>query len=223
MAYLPTSKYGDCTQCDAKDTACVKVKKDLVCIPCHRRNKGQEQVNKAQEKEKLRRGGNTSKVSPKTLAGIRGLVNDNPDVKPPKDYRSKSQLLKEADRLFSLFIRNRDSDKNGNVACVCCGKIYNVEDKDSYGNKIVQNLHFIQRDVYSLRFDEDNCAAGCTWCNKDMNDHPKGVAYNQYKEKLISDLGEVAVVEMELAHRKINRIEESQLKTVIEYYGSSGR
>lgn len=159
-------------------------------------------------------------VSKSTGTKVRNLVNSNPDIKPPKDYRSKSQLLKEADRLFSLFIRNRDSDKNGNISCVCCGKIYNVGDKDGYGNKIVQNLHFIQRDVYSLRFDEDNCAAGCCYCNKDMSDHPRGTAYMQYLSVMLENFGEDVVKEMQVAHRKINRIEESQLKVIIEHYSN---
>ena len=135
-------------------------------------------------------------------------------------YRTKSELLREADRLFSLFIRNRDADKNGNVACVCCGKIYNVEDHLNSCERIIQNMHFIKREVYSLRFDEDNCSAGCCYCNQDMNFNPKGIAYRQYKERLVADLGEDAVAEMELAHRKINRIEESQLKVIIEHYGN---
>lgn len=216
MAYSSINKtnWGYCTQCPATNVACVKVKKDLVCILCHRRNKGQEQVNKAQEKEKLRRGGNTSKVSPKTLADVRKLSDRNNKLK------TKSELLREADRLFSLFIRNRDSDKNGNIACVCCSKIYNVEDKDGYGNKIVQNLHFIQRDVYSLRFDEDNCSAGCCYCNKDMNDNVRGRAYIQYLSVMIDNLGEEAVKEMQLAHRKINKIDEQMLKTIIEHYSN---
>lgn len=33
-------------------------------------------------------------VSKSTGTKVRNLVNSNPDIKPPKDYRSKSQLLK---------------------------------------------------------------------------------------------------------------------------------
>ena len=51
-------------------------------------------------------------------------------------HKTKSELLREADRLFSQFIRNRDADKNGNIACVCCGKIYNLEQVDKEGKKL---------------------------------------------------------------------------------------
>lgn len=131
---------------------------------------------------------------------------------------SKSELLKEADRLFSLFIRDRDSDKNGNISCVCCGKVYNVKQEDSDGNKIVQCLHFIDRDVYSLRFDEDNAHSGCGYCNLDMHLHKDGLAYRMYLQFMNTEYGEDAVAEMTLAHRKINKLEITQLKNIIEHY-----
>src|SRR5690242_2888771 len=118
MAYsvINKSKWGDCTLCPSKNVACIKRKKDLICIPCVRRIDGKEQINKAQEKEKLRRGGNTSKVSAKTLADVRKL--NNPVVK----LQTKSDLLRQADKLFGDFIKNRDKDKNGQAKCPCCHK-----------------------------------------------------------------------------------------------------
>lgn len=54
MGYLPTSKFGDCTQCPAKNVACVKVGKNLVCIPCHRNNKSTIQIQKANQRDHKR-------------------------------------------------------------------------------------------------------------------------------------------------------------------------
>lgn len=141
-------------------------------------------------------------------------------IKPDKRIESKSELLQRADKLFSQYIRNRDSDKNGNVACVCCGKIYNVSDKDKEGNLIIQNLHFIDRDVYSLRFSEDNCKSGCTWCNFDMFKNKKGTAWKQYRDYLVATFGENEVAEMELQHRKINKLELTELKNIIKHYSN---
>lgn len=213
MAYLPTTKWGDCTQCPNKNVACVKVKKDLVCIPCHRRNKGKEQVNKAQEKEKLRRGGNTSKVSAKTLSAVRKLAN--PD--DTKKVKTKSELLKQADKVFGDRIKVRDT-KNGKVTCPCCKDEYFADAVDGNGKGIIQPLHFVSRGVYDLRFDADNVHAGCCYCNLKQHLSPKGLEYQRYRKFLVNKIGETAVAEMELVKRKINRIEESQLKTVIEHY-----
>jgi hypothetical protein len=145
-------------------------------------------------------------------------VTDDGNREMAEKHKTKSELLREADRLFSQFIRNRDADKNGNIACVCCGKIYNLEQVDKEGKKIVQPLHFIDRGVYSLRFDEDNCHAGCSYCNLDMFLNKNGFAYRRYLEFMNMTYGEEMVTEMALAHRRINKITEQQLKTVIEYY-----
>ncbi len=147
-------------------------------------------------------------------------VTDDGNREMAEKHKTKSELLREADRLFSQFIRNRDADKNGNIACVCCGKIYNLEQVDKEGKKIVQPLHFIDRGVYSLRFDEDNCHAGCSYCNLDMHLNKNGFAYRRYLEFMNMTYGEEIVAEMSLAHRKINKITEQQLRNVIEHYST---
>ncbi len=132
----------------------------------------------------------------------------------------RSQMLKEADKVFSLFIRKRDADKNGNIDCVCCGKIYNLEDKTENGDTVVQCLHFVQRGVYSLRYDPVNCHAGCGWCNKDMNDNPEGTAYHQFRDYLVDCIGEEEVAAMEVQKRSINKITHEYIRSIIKKYGS---
>jgi len=148
-------------------------------------------------------------------------VTDDGNREMAEKHKTKSELLREADRLFSQFIRNRDADKNGNIQCVGCGKVYNLEQVDKEGKKIVQPLHFIDRGVYSLRFDEDNCHAGCSYCNLDMHLNKNGFAYRRYLEFMNMTYGEEMVAEMTLAHRKINKITEQQLRTVIEHYSTT--
>lgn len=130
----------------------------------------------------------------------------------------RSGLLKSADSLFSKFIRNRDSDRNGNISCICCGKIYNIEEKDSSGDKIVQCLHFIARTVYTFRYSEVNCHAGCGYCNQDMHLNPKGTAYKQFRDYLVACLGEKEVQYMEEQRRLINKLSESDIRDVIVKY-----
>lgn len=50
MNYLPASKHGDCTKCPAKDTACVKVGKELICIKCNNAGKTKKQIFKAKQR-----------------------------------------------------------------------------------------------------------------------------------------------------------------------------
>lgn len=199
-------KYGDCSICDSKDVACIKRKKDLICIPCVRRIDGKEQINKAQEKEKLRRGGNTSKVSSKTLADVRKLSDRSNKIK------TKSDLLREADKAFSDYIKARDTAVNGTMYCPCCNKTFDSTGVD------VNCMHFVDRDVYSLRFDELNAHMGHATCNRNQHYAPKGIEYQNFRAYLVKQITEEEVAIMELEHRKINRIEERQLKVIIEHY-----
>lgn len=109
MSYLPKTKWGDCSRCPSKNVACVKVAKDLVCIPCHRKAKGKEQVDKANEREKLRRGGNPKTASERLGRSLRLLAVTEPEVKAPKDYGNLRQ-----------WFMDRRKDMTG--VCIECGK-----------------------------------------------------------------------------------------------------
>lgn len=65
-------------------------------------------------------------------------------------------LIKEADEIFSKFIRYRDM-KDGVIRCFICGISLRFNE--------AQNMHFIDRDHMPTRYDELNSHAGCQWCN----------------------------------------------------------
>ena len=135
-----------------------------------------------------------------------------------KVSKSKSDYLQLADMLFSKFIKKRDADSQGNVTCVCCSQTANIKDKDKEGNMIVNTMHFVPRGVYSLRFSEVNCHAGCCYCNSDMHNEPEGLAYRRFRSYLVSCVGEDEVKYMELQKRNINKLTESDLISIIEKY-----
>lgn len=221
MGYLPSSKFGDCTQCPAKNTACVKVGKNLFCLPCHRANKNQSQVTKAKERDNERLKASMLNRSPKekkqikqsVRTSVRSLVSSEGN----KEVMSKSKLLKLSDAAFSRYVIKRDTVK-GKITCPCCGNEFDVLQVNNDGEKVVQNLHLVSRKVYSLRFDEDNAHAGDSYCNLQMHLFPDGKEYKNYREYLVNKIGETAVAEMEIAHRRINKLEETVLKNVIEFY-----
>lgn len=156
-------------------------------------------------------------VIQKQLSSLKKLPENK---EAAKKYDDKSSMLKIADGLVSEFVRRRDCDGNGNVICPCCHKTFNLEDKTADG-KIIVALHFVDRDVYNLRFDESrNIRAGCCYCNLKQHLNPKGQEYKNFRELLVEELGEEEVAEMELEHRKINKITLEQLKNIIEHYGN---
>lgn len=66
-------------------------------------------------------------------------------------------LIKEADDVFSRWIRLSNADKDGNVSCFTCGvtKHWTLQ----------QNGHYIKRTNLFLRFDPRNCRVQCEGCN----------------------------------------------------------
>jgi len=219
MSIIAKSKFGDCSQCSAKNTACVKVKKDLVCLNCHRSNKGHIYTQRANLRDKERQSmeGKTRTEKKTIKKSVKSQVRTL--ISSPQNLQgiNKSKLLMMADAAFSRYIIKRDTTK-GQILCPCCRNTFDVLQVDKDGKKIVQNLHFINRGVYSQRFNEDNAHAGCGYCNLKMHLSPTGNEYQNYRQYLVNKLGEEEVAMMELEHRKINRIEETQLKNIIEHY-----
>jgi len=161
---------------------------------------GRSIVQKAMDKNKVQ----------KSLSKLKGLPENRVAV---RREQGKSELLAKADKLFGDYIKRRDSDKDGNIVCPCCNVKINV------GNS--QCLHFVTRKDYNLRFEETNAKAGCSWCNLNMSLYPNGVAYQNYKDKLIKEVGKDEVRRMELSPRNINKMDTAQLKAVIEHYSNN--
>lgn len=68
------------------------------------------------------------------------------------EKKTNSQLKKEADRVFSIYIRQRDGGR-----CFTCGVRKPWKEQ--------QNGHYVSRGFNSLRFDERNCNCQCVSCN----------------------------------------------------------
>lgn len=203
MTYIPKFKFGSC-ECGAVNVQGRKVGKTFYCRPCYTKNKTHEQIGKAIERDK-RRTAATNAASK--------LSKLPPEAKAPKGYKSKSELLRDADRVFSDYIKARDIGvKSGTAYCPCCDKVFDSRGVD------VNCMHFVDRDVYSLRFDEINAHIGHASCNRNQHYNPKGIEYQNFRNYLVKQIGEEEVIIMEIEHRKINKITEQQLKNIIEHY-----
>ena len=71
--------------------------------------------------------------------------------------KSIKQLKKELDRVFSLYIRLRDSDSNGFGRCITCGRVRHYKKADCG--------HYMKRQYLATRYDEKNCNLQCKHCN----------------------------------------------------------
>lgn len=118
--------------------------------------------------------------------------------------QGRRELIKELDRVFSLFIRNRGA-VNGLNQCFTCGKTFPV--------KQLQCGHYVSRKYYSLRWDETNCQPQCPRCNVLMHGNMPQFTINLQKKYGTSILNNLDV-------RKNNRFkfEPFVLKTLIANY-----
>ena len=77
------------------------------------------------------------------------------EIKTPQRKASRSTLMDNADKAFSLFIRTRDSQAYEGRAfrCISCGRVLPIEEADCG--------HYVNRSHMSLRFSEKNCNTQC--------------------------------------------------------------
>lgn len=88
--------------------------------------------------------------------------------------RSKAQLRKELDTLFSRFIRYSAVEKDGLVSCYTCP--HRGEPKK------MQNGHFVPRQYLATRYDEVNNHPQCYACNQLYNGQPSVYATRLERE-----------------------------------------
>lgn len=119
--------------------------------------------------------------------------------------RKRSLVVKDLDRVFSLFKRIEAADKNEMVECFTCGRPYHY--------KKIQNGHFQSRRHYATRWHELNTAPQCYGCNV-------GKQGEQYKfaKKLDEVYGAGTAQHMEICAQDIVKIDTSSLEEDILYY-----
>ena len=95
---------------------------------------------------------------------------------------SAAVLKRRLDRIFSEYIRLRDSDGAGICRCITCGRsfLWNAGDAG----------HFVSRDKLAIRFDERNVNAQCSFCNRYRSgeQYAHGLAIDRKHGKGTADL-----------------------------------
>jgi len=76
--------------------------------------------------------------------------------------------LGDCDKWWSLYIRLRDADENGNIQCCSCQKEVFWKDSDAG--------HFISRKHRTTRYHEKNVHGQCRACNRFDDGNPPGYA-----------------------------------------------
>ena len=124
-------------------------------------------------------------------------------MKKPKNAESVSTLKKKAWKLFSEWIRRRDSDWRGMVACVTCGIIKDYKQQ--------QAGHFIPGRRNSILFHERNVHAQCYGCN--VMKQGNTVKYFRFMQKRY---GDEVIEELEHLNTIDKQFTPQELKDLIE-------
>lgn len=118
--------------------------------------------------------------------------------------RSRKNIVKQLDTIFSLYIRKRNS-KNEIAECYTCGR------SDHY--KKLQCGHFMSRKNYATRWNEINCQVQCYACNV--------ARYGEqfkFGLKLDIDYGKGCAEELQIESNKIVKYSNADLLAKIEFY-----
>ena len=128
-------------------------------------------------------------------------------VKKGKRQKSQRTLIKELDKIFSLFIRLRDSKPYGfkYFKCPTCGRILPFEEADC--------SHYYGRTHMNTRFDEMNCHAECKHGNRFDSSHL--IAYGEWMTRTY---GEQRMALLRIKANTHKKWECWELEQLIKFY-----
>jgi len=122
-----------------------------------------------------------------------------------KKQKTKRQLIKKADKLFSKFVRLKAADTNGYVQCVTCGKVMPW-------NKGCHAGHFIVRQWVRTRFFLLNVYPQCCHCNLFLNGN-----YENFYPYLLDKIGQDGIDRLKRMSRESpNSLTREELEKIIE-------
>lgn len=117
----------------------------------------------------------------------------------------KNISKKTLDRKFSEYIRIRDSDGNGFIICISCGKLIPWKESDCG--------HYVNRKHNALRYDEYNCNAQCRACNRFDEGNIQG-----YRKGLIKKYGIKLVDMLEIKKHNTCKLGQFEINALGEIY-----
>ena len=114
--------------------------------------------------------------------------------------KERTKLRKKLDRVFSLYIRERDD-----YVCVVCGK--------TKPEVVIQCGHLFSRASYSTRWDESNAYAQCASCN-----YRHEFDFEPFRRAWVYLNGQAAYDALYEVHRKSRKFTASDFEEMIEEF-----
>lgn len=121
-----------------------------------------------------------------------------------KNKSERRRLIAEADKVFSIYIRNRRTINNI-ATCVTCG--------DEKHWRLMHNGHFISRRVLPVRWNEINCNVQCPNCNVNL-----GGNLSKYKTYIEQFYGSEAIDKLRTIISSSGKVSNDDIKEIISKY-----
>lgn len=115
----------------------------------------------------------------------------------------RQKLIKELDRIVSLYVRQKGMDKRGYNVCYTCGA--------RLPWKMMDCGHYIKRRYLQTRWDLNNVRPQCQYCNRNLNGN-----YRIYEPKIQKELGVDFVQKMWDKAMKVEKISTPILSLMLE-------
>ena len=148
---------------------------------------------------------NAIKPRSKAIVGVsKPKVAKVPTIKKKK-AKTRSQLVKELDAVFSQYIRLDKSDKDGYCVCVTSGERMFWKD--------AQAGHFYSRKYYPTRWHDDNVFPQSIRDNIFFHGN-----YINYTRFMLDSYGREFVDELEALAKSGKKISTPEIREKIEYY-----
>lgn len=121
---------------------------------------------------------------------------------------SLSPEVKKLDRVFSKYIRLRDSNRQGFGKCITCHRVLHWE-KAHCG-------HYVNRAHMALRFHEKNCHLQCPFCNSFREGEML-----EYTLAIIKKYGEKVLQELQIIRNQTTKYSAFELQALTAHYKKS--
>ena len=127
-----------------------------------------------------------------------------------KKKKTRGQLVKEYDLLFSRNLRLSEANDRWMCKCYTCDSVDH--------RKKMQCGHYITRSVYGLRWSLDNVRVQCYRCNVALSGN-----YIEYTLRMIAEVGMDQVERLRAKKNEIVKIETRRIEEEIERLKSENK
>jgi hypothetical protein len=123
--------------------------------------------------------------------------------KRPSKTTERQKLIGKLDIEFSIYIRIRNADENGNVRCITCGDEHHWTDVDCG--------HYIPRGNMATRWNLENCGEQCRLCNSTADGK-----HEEHGDYIAATYGGDTALKLERMGREVKDFSAHELQGMLE-------